>query len=405
MGSAGLLAEDWPGWRGPRKDGSWQAPPLPAQWDAGGPPTVWKQPIGAGYSGIAVVGDRVFTMDRPKPTDKNQTPDGHERVVSLSTTDGREIWSQTYDASYGDLDYGTGPRSCPTIHDGMVYTLGAVGTACCLRSTTGEVVWQRDLRAEGAQIPTWGLAASPVIEGNLVILHAGLPKGSVVALDRHTGKEVWRSLDDPAGYSTPIVVRRPGGDVLVVWTPENVHGLDPATGKVYWSMPYKVTYGVAIATPIAEGDILFVSGYWEGSKAYRLGPKPTDCEILYEENRWLRGLMCPPLWKKSTAYLLDKQHGLTRFELSTGKKDWDDQNQLTPRDRNPQASIVWTGQGSRVLALDSDGNLILARFEAEGYVEESRANIIGPTWAHPAFAGDSVYARSDSQIVRVRVAD
>lgn len=403
---ASALAEDWPCWRGPRQDGTWNAPPLPNAWPEAGPEVVWKAPVGAGYSGIAVADGRVWTMDRPKPTDKSQTPDGTERVLAWDVETGELLWTHEYPAHYGDLDYGSGPRANPTVHEGRVYTLGAVGMACSLDAGTGKVLWQRDLRAEeGATIPMWGLAGSPLIIGETVVLHAGLPNGSVVALDRATGKERWRSISDPAGYATPLLVRAPSGPQLVVWTPENVRGIDSTKGDLFWTIPYRVTYGVSIATPISVGHRVFVSGYWEGSKGIELGPSPTDARLAYEENRELRGLMCPPLTRDGRGFLLDKQFGLTCFDLATGKKYWDDGNQMTPKGRNPQASIVWTGTDRRVLALNSDGELILAWLEDDGYREDSRAKIIDPTWANPAFAGDSVYARDDHGIVRVRVAD
>lgn len=399
-------AEDWPCWRGPRKDGSWTAPPLPERFPESGPRVAWRSPVRPGYSGVSVADGLVYTMDRPEPTDKSRNPDGRERILALAADSGEVVWTHAYDAHYGDLDYGSGPRANPTIHQGRVYTLGAVGAACCLDARTGEVVWTRDLRSEeNARIPDWGLAASPLVVDDVVVLHAGLPGGSVVALDLRTGAERWRSLPDPAGYATPLLVDRPAGRQLIVWTPENVRSVDPRSGELYWSVPYPVTYGVSIATPVYHNDVVFVSGYWEGAKAVRLGPTPQSAELIYEENRWLRGLMCPPLVRGPYAYLLDKQHGLTAFEFATGNKLWDDGNRLTPKGRNPQATIVWTGRGDQIAALNSDGDLILARLTDDGYVEQTRANVVDPTWANPAFAGDSVYARSDSQVVRVVVAE
>lgn len=404
-------AEDWPCWRGPRQDGTWLAPELPDRWPKGGPKVAWRASIGAGYSGVSVAGGLVCTMDRPEPSDKSQNPDGQERILCFDARTGQLLWWHAYGAHYGDLDYGSGPRANVTLHGGRAYSLGAVGMACCLDAVTGKPLWQRDLRAEeSARIPVWGLAASPLIVDDTVILHPGLPDGSIVALDLETGKERWRSLADPAGYATPLLVERPSGRQLIVWTPENIHSIDPATGRQLWNVPYVVTYGVSIATPIYSDDIVFVSGYWEGSKAIRLGNRPEDFELIYEENRFLRGLMCPPLVRKDSAgatrcFLLDKAHGMTCFELATGTKLWDDGNRMTPRGRNPQATVVWTGQGDRVLALNSDGELILARLTDDGYVEQDRAAVIGSTWANPAFAGDSVYARSDSELVRVIVAE
>jgi outer membrane protein assembly factor BamB len=147
-----------------------------------------------------------------------------------------------------------------------------------------------------------------------------------------------------------------------------------------------------------------VSGYYEGAKAIRLGPDATAA-VVWEDRRNLRGLMSQPLYRDGHGYLLDKRHGLTCFELRTGRKLWDDGNRTTPKGRNPQATLVWAGDGDRALILNSEGELILARLNPAGYQEQSRTRIIGPTWAHPAYAGDRVYARSDSELVCVSLQD
>ena len=161
-------------------------------------------------------------------------------------------------------------------------------------------------------------------------------------------------------------------------------------------MPYEITYGVAIAEPICREGLVLVCGYWNGSKAIRLGSQPQQAELAWEENKFLRGLMSQPLYRDGYVYLLDKQYGLTCFELTTSKKLWDDDNQMTPRGRNPHASLVWLGDVDRAITLNSEGDLVLARLNVTGYHEQPRTNIIGFTWAHPAFAGSRVYACSDN---------
>jgi outer membrane protein assembly factor BamB len=394
-----VQAEDWPRWRGPRGDGTWQAPPIPEQFPAAGPPVVWKAPLGKGYSGISVAGGRAFTMDRPDESND-------ERVVCFDASTGKQLWEHRYAAPYGDLDYGKGPRCTPTIHDGRVYTLGAVGHLHCLDAASGQVLWSKDLvRDHGARLPTWGFAASPVIEGDLVIVHAGLPEGCYSAYDRKTGKEVWRAGDDPAGYGTPIIVEHGGLWQLIGWTPEHIvaHKLD--TGELLWKYPYKVTYGVSIATPIFQEGIVLVCGYWHGSRAIKLGDRPTEATLAWEENRYLRGLMDQPLYRDGYVYLLDKQHGIVAFELAKGEKIWTDENRLTPRDRNPQVSMVWLGDTGRAICLNAQGDLILVRLSPQGLAEQSRAKIVGETWAHPAYAGNCCLARDDEQIVCVRLTE
>jgi outer membrane protein assembly factor BamB len=392
-------AEDWPRWRGPRGDGSWQAPKLPDAWPATGLPVAWKQKIGGGYAGVVVADGRAMTMDR------QTEPAEVERVLAFDSGTGKPLWQHSYPVKYDMLGYGSGPRAAPTIFENRVYTLGALGHVYCLDAATGAIVWSKDcLRDMGAKLPEWGFAASPIIWRDVVIIHVGLPHGSFIAFDRKTGEEKWRACDDPAGYATPIITERASGTLLIGWTPENIVGIDLARGKEVWKVPYKVTYGVSIATPIARGDMVFVAGYWEGSKAIRLGPELADATLAWEDTKVLRGLMSQPLERDGYVYLLDKQFGLTCFELASGKKLWDDGNRLTPRGRNPQVSLVWLGDSNRIIALNAEGELVLARIDPQGYHEESRTKIIGFTWAHPAYAGRFAIARDDTEIICVELA-
>lgn len=394
-------AEDWPQWRGPRGDSSWRVASLPDRGPAEGDLVpVWRADLGPGYSGIAVVGNHVYTQDRPA------TPTDHERVVCFDATSGQLLWQHLYPAVYGKLDYPKGPRATPTVHDGRVYTMGAVGHVHCLDAQTGQVVWKLDLvRDHGATLATWGYSGSPLLDGEHVIIHAGLPQGGCyVAYDRRTGQERWRGGDDPLGYGTPILIEHAGQRQLIGWTPEHIISLSPTNGRENWRIPYKVTYGVSIATPLFREGLVLVCGYWEGSKAIRLGNQPTEATLAWEENRYLRGLMSPPLYRDRHVYLLDKHHGLVCFELASGKVLWNDSNRLTPRDRNPHASLVWIDGSDRILALNASGELVQARLTPAGYEELGRARLVGETWAHPAFAGDSCYARDDQQLVRVRLA-
>jgi outer membrane protein assembly factor BamB len=390
-----LHAEDWPRWRGPRGDGSWQGPKLAEAFPVEGLRERWKQPVGGGYSGVIVADGRAFVMDR------QPEPEELERILCFDAETGEKLWTHSYAVRYGTLDYGSGPRAAPTVFDGRVYALGAMGHVHCLAAQTGAVIWSHDCVAEyQAKIPEWGFAASPLIWNDLVVIHvAAQPDGCYIAFDRRDGRERWRSSSDPAGYATPIIAEHGGHPQLVGWTPEHVLGIALETGRVEWAVPYKVTYGVSIATPIFQQGLVFVSGYWEGSKAIRFGPRADEVELAWDNSDTLRGLMSQPLYRDGYGYLLDKRFGLTCFELETGRKLWDDGNRMTPRGRNPQATLVWIGDRDRSLVLNSDGDLIMASLNRAGYQEISRTRLIGPTWAHPAYAGSSIYARDDQQVI------
>jgi len=387
--------EDWPKWRGVRGDGTWLAPRLPAKWPKKGLQTVWQTELGGGYGGIAVSGGRAYVMDRQRK------PKDVERILCFDATTGKPLWSHNYPVDYAPVSYGNGPRATPTVHRGHIYTLGAVGHLVCF-DVSGKVVWSKDLVKESkAKIPMWGLSASPVVFEDMVIVHPGAePNGCYMAFDLRTGKERWRSLADGAGYATPRILQRNGTQQLVGWTPSHIRGLDPRSGKLLWSSPFVVNNGTALADPILYKDLVVVSSYYDGSQAIRLG-KTAEPEVAWHDRRNLRGLMSHPLLKDGYAYLLDKRHGLTCFEIESGKKIWDDDNRLTPKGRNPQATLVWLNDGDRAIALNSDGDLVLLRLNPKAYQEDSRTNIIGRTWAHPAYAGNCVFARSDTEIVCV----
>jgi outer membrane protein assembly factor BamB len=403
-----IVGEDWPSWRGIRGDGTWKAPKLPEKWPEKGLKQVWKQPIGGGYSGICVADGKVFTMDlekpivgknNPKEKNQNPQPDGTERVLCLDAKTGKPLWSHKYEVRYGGLGgYNNGPRAMPTFHEGKLYTLGAVGHLFCFDANSGKILWSKDMVKDfKAQIPEWGFAASPVIDEDRVLIHSGAePKGCLIAFDHNTGKEIWRCISDPTGYCTPMINHAKSGKQVVLWTPEHIHGIEAKSGKPLWKVPYKVTYGVSIATPIFHEEMVFVTGYWEGAKAIRLGQKPTDHEVAWTDTRNLRGLMAQPLYRDGFLYCLDKQNGLTCVEYKSGKKIWTDDNKMTPKGRNPHASFVWINDEDRILSLNSEGELILAKLNPDGYHEQSRTNILSKrTWSHPGFSDSFIYVRSD----------
>lgn len=393
---AGLLpglarGGDWPQWRGPGRDGIWQENNLPETL-AGLQPR-WRQAIGGGYAGIAATGGRVYTLDHQKQ------PREVERVLCLDAVTGKTLWTHDCPVTYGKMEFGNGPRSTPTVWDGQVYTYGALGHLHCLDAATGKVLWSRDVVKDfKGRIPTWGHSCSPLVDGDrLLVQVGGQPEACLVALERTTGKEVWRGLADRPGYSSPILIQAGKDRQLVYWTPEHVAGLEPATGKVRWQVPYATNYDVTISDPVWHEGILLVSDYWEGSKALRLDDGQP--RVAWEGRR-LSCLMSTPLWHDGHVYALDRKNGLKCIEMRTGKIKWEGAT-ITTKGNNPQATLVWAGapQGGRALILNEKGELILARLTSEKYQEISRIAVIEGTWAHPAYADGCVFVRNDKEIV------
>ena len=390
-----LGADDWPRFRGPSGDGSWNPPGLSADLAKLVPRQLWKQKLGGGYGGVTVAEGRVYVMDR------QTQPEEMERILCLDAKDGAVLWQHACPVVYGALDYGNGPRASVTIHQGRAFALGALGHAVCLDAATGDVKWLVDtVKQHGAVVPKWGFAASPFIWNDTVLLHVGAePDGSILALDLATGGLRWRGGGDAAGYCTPVVFDTPSGRQLIQWGPEHVEGLSPVDGKTFWRFPYKITYGVSIAQPIFHEGILLVSGYWHGTRAQKLGPAAQDVTLAWSDEKTLCGLMSQPLYKDGFVYLLTKADGVVCFKLSDGSIRWKDNHQLTPKDRNPQMSLVWADEKQGIASgLNAVGELLFMRFTPEKLEELCRHQIIGKTWAHPAFARNRVIARSDTEI-------
>jgi outer membrane protein assembly factor BamB len=393
-GAAAATVGDWPQWRGPERDSVWQPDGLPDKLPATLTPR-WRRPIGGGYGGVAVSGGRVFVMDRQKG------PPEIERILCLDAATGKQIWEHRYPVSYGKLDYGNGPRATPNVHARRVYAIGALGHLHCLDAASGRVLWSRDTVKEfHGQVPTWGHACSPLVDGDRVVVQpGGTPDACLVALDAATGNELWRSLPDRPGYSSPVILSGEGWRELVFWTAEHLAALEPATGKVLWKVPFgPINYDVAIADPVFDVGVVLVSNYWTGSKAVRLddrGQKP----VVAWEGKQLSLLMSTPLVRNGHAYALDRFRGLKCIELRTGKVKWEDQH-VTPRGTNPQASLVWAGD--KALIFNEKGELQLASLTPEGFRSLGKAIVLsGLTWAHPAYADGCVFARNDEEIVCV----
>ncbi len=392
--------EDWPRFRGAQGNGSWNPPSLPADLTTLEPKQLWSQKVGGGYGGVTVSDGRVYLMDR------QTTPEEVERVLCFEAKSGEPLWTHAYPVRYENLSYGNGPRASVTIHDGKAYTLGARGMALCLDAKTGAMLWQKDtMKDSGAEIPEWGFAASAYIWQDTIFLHVGAkPSGTILALEASTGRERWRAGDDPAGYCTPFVIEQQGQPQLIQWSPLHVLSFNPNTGAENWRFPYKIQYGVSIAQPIFHENILLVSGYWHGTRALRLGPGIKDMNLAWSQEKLLCGLMSQPLCKDGTVYLLDKAHGLTAFTLETGDILWRDDHQVTPKDRNPQVSLVWADESKNVAAgLNALGELIFMRLTPEKFEELSRHQVVGKTWANPAFTRNEIFARSDTELTAWRL--
>jgi len=418
-------ASDWPRWLGPQGDSVWRDAGIVETFPAGGPRVRWRTAVGAGYSGPVVAGGRVFLTDRPttqvgaKPGKAlERTADtGRERVVCLNEADGAVLWRYDYDCPY-NISYAAGPRASPTVAGNRVYTLGAEGHLHCLDAATGRVVWARDFKTDyGAATQMWGHAASPLVDGDRVICLVGGEGHTVVAFDRETGAERWRALQaKEPGYSTPMICEAGGRRQLIVWDTEALSGLDPETGRVFWSEPFKTKMGHSVITPRQAGNFLFVSAFFDGSLMLRLAATEPTATVAWRskgphETRTeaLHSLMSTPFLEDGHIYGVCSYGHLRCLKLETGDRVWQTLA-ATTADNKPArwASAFLVKHEDRFFILNEKGDLIIARLSPAGYEELSRTHLLDPTntaggrgvlWSHPAFANGSIYARNDREII------
>ncbi|MBI4584804.1 MAG: PQQ-binding-like beta-propeller repeat protein [Planctomycetes bacterium] len=405
--SAAARADDWPQWRGQDRDGVWRETGILDAIPADGLKVRWRARIGLGYSGPVVAGGRVFV------TDRRLRPEV-ERVLCFDEVTGKPLWVHAYPCDYENMDYGSGPRASPMVDEGKIYSLGAKGQLVCLEAAKGKVIWERSLVKDyAAQVPRWGASAAPLVEGELLIACVGgQPGACIVAFDKKTGLEVWKALDDRPAYSAPLGIEAGGERQVVIRTADAVNSLEPATGKVYWRIPWKMPDGYyVIASPVRHGDRLLFLSYGRGGKMLKLDASQPGASVLWETRSKPDAGMSSPLLDDHHFYAVNGQGELYGADASTGEELW---NTREPTSSTPLGNAHLTPNGDRVFLFNQKGHLILSRVTARGYQEIGRSLLIEPTagvraqgpvtWAHPAFANKHIFARNDRELVSVSLA-
>ena len=253
-GAPAAHAEDWPEYRGKGRRGVWQETGIVGALPAEGLKVRWRTPVDAGWSSPVISDGRVFLSDF---TRAEHSTDVVERALCLDEATGRILWTRTWDADYRTVGATwEGPRVTPTVDGNRVYFVGATGLLFSLDVETGESLWTRDLmRDYGAMPPSWGFSSAPLVDGpRLIAIVGGEDNARVVAFDKLTGEEVWRALpsDTDIGVPQPIMIEAAGRPQLIIWFPEQVVSLDPASGELYWDEPTRTDFNMNIAPPGAQ---------------------------------------------------------------------------------------------------------------------------------------------------------
>jgi outer membrane protein assembly factor BamB len=398
-----LRAEEWPQWRGPNRDGVCRETGLLQSFPAGGLKVRWRAPAGWGFSSPVVAQGRVYLADSVVVK-----PRARERVRCFDETTGLVLWAYDYEVAYENWAFDAaqeiGPVATPIVHEDRLYTVGRVGHLFCLDARKGDVLWRRDLGTD-YQVAFAPGAPSPLIDGELLILFiGGNPGACVIGLNKDTGKEVWRALDDSLTYSSPIVINSGGKKQLVVWTQESVTSLDPATGKTYWRQRLATSSDYAVSTPVfSEGRLLV------GGLMFQLDPDKPAARVLWPKSqapsRRIFSHTSTALFRGGHLFTAKSSGELICVEAATGKQVWES---AKVTDLKNGASIHLMPNGDSVLLYTDKGELIRAQLTPEGYQEVSRVALLEPTlpfgrrkvtWSPPAFANRHVFARNGKELI------
>ena len=428
--AAPATGEDWRQWRGAGRLGVWHETGIVDAFPDVGLKVTWRVPIRSGFSGPAVADGRVFVTDWLEDPE-SLTLDGTERVLALDEQTGEELWSYAWGATYRALlaSYAAGPMATPTVDGGRVYVLGATGLLWCLDVRSGEVIWHRNYRAEyDASLPPWGTPSAPLVDGEqLITVVGGEPDALVVSFDKRTGAELWRALEVAGGSSSaPIIYEAGGVRQLIIWHTAGIASLDPRTGETYWEQPWETGASMNVITPVKGDNYLLVSQFYNGSLMMRLGADRPSATLMWKgasrselpnETDGLHTVLTPPVIIGDYLYGVGSYGELRGLDARTGERLWTS-GEMTPQARWGSAFIV--RNGDRYFVNNDDGDLIIAQFTPDGYVEIDRTKLIEATtsagygprklhdrmvnWAHPAYANRHIVHRNVEELLRASLA-
>jgi outer membrane protein assembly factor BamB len=371
----------WTDFRGPQRDGHYRERTIRTDWPAGGLKPVWKQPLGGGYASFVVARGRAFTIEQRGP---------QEVVAAYDVPTGRELWANGWNAEFRELMGGDGPRATPTWADGRVYALGAQGELRSIDDTTGRTVWRTNIIDDtGAKNLQWGMAASPLIVDNtVVVLPGGSSAQSIVAYQRDTGARAWSAEGDQQAYSSPMLVTLAGVRQILVFSASRLMGVSPNGGKVLWSYPWKTQFDINASQPLIVGDdrVFISTGYGTGAAVIEL---TATGEALSPREVWrnirMKNQFSSSVLQDGYIYGLDEAI-LACIDASTGDLKW-------KGGRYGYGQVMLAS--GHLIVVTEGGDLVLVRATPDRHDERARFSALeGKTWNHPAMADGYLLVRN-----------
>ncbi len=382
-------AADWPQWRGPNRNDHSPDTGLLKSWPAGGPRRVWlNTDVGLGYSGYSIVGQRLFTMGLRGE---------QEFVIAVDAATGKELWATPAGAKYPN-NWGDGPRGTPTVDGKHVYALSGQGALVCVESESGRTVWTKSMVSDlGGKVPGWGYTESVLVHGDQVICTPGGDRGTMAALDKTTGAEVWRTatLTDHAQYSSPILIQHGGRPQVVQLVMKRFFGVDPANGKVLWEQEWPGSTAV-IPTPVSRDGFVYVtSGYGVGCALVELTP---GAPRLVYQNKVIKNHHGGVVLVGDHLYGF-AEPGWACQNFKTGEEVW--------LSRAFGKGAVHYADGMLYCLAEDTGEVVLAEASPKGWKEAGRFKLEpqstrrasrGKVWTHPVVVNGRLYLR-DQEIL------
>jgi outer membrane protein assembly factor BamB len=385
-----VLTPYWTDFRGPNRDGRYEQMAISTVWPATGLPLVWRQPVGGGYSSFVVAEGRAFTIEQRR---------NREVATAYDLATGRELWAHAWDANFREPLGGDGPRATPTWHEGRVYALGAEGELRCLDARTGHRIWSSNILTDNqAQNLQWGMAASPlIVDDKVIVLPGGSNGKSVAAYNKLTGEPVWRVLDDMQAYTSPMVVTLAGQRQLVVVSARRAMGLTVEAGALLWEYPWTTPFDVNVAQPVVIGEnrVFLSASYGHGAALLEIArtEQGFDVKNLWSNNHMKNKFTTSVLYD-GYLYGLDESI-LACMDAQTGELKW--------KGGRYGFGEVALASGHLIVTTES-GEVALVRAAPERFKELSRFQAIsGKTWNHPAFADGYLLVRNETEMACFRI--